>query len=70
MANSSRTTTRPQFVVRYDDDGTAKVTFNGVDVRNVKRVSVGNDFDLDDVARSSITIDLTGEHVHVVDGGA
>ncbi len=56
-----------QFVVRTSARGST-VHLNGVTIENVKRVSVSNEFDIDDVVRSSITIDLVGEQVLVLDG--
>jgi hypothetical protein len=55
-------TSTPQFDVTIDGQR-GKVLFNGIEVKNVRRVSVSNDVDAVDVIRSTITIELVGEPV-------
>jgi hypothetical protein len=66
MAQVERKSIVPQFSVKMSECGPGTtVRFNGQDVRNVCAVSVSNDRRVDDVVRSTITIELVGETVSV-----
>jgi hypothetical protein len=59
----------PQFAIDGPPNGelsySALVTFNGQQIHNVVSVSTSTTYRVDDVVRSSITIELVGEAVLV-----
>lgn len=58
-------TEAPEFQVLIDTPRRAAVYFRGVRIRNVRSVEVTAKLDIDDVLRSTITIELVGEMIPV-----